>query len=191
MNQDQESSATELSSADAAELARLREFVAEYRRMIRQYDSTLPRWRHYMTQWLWLYLRGMVDGETPLSVKQRRLDELEVDRVQGEERVALEREIQSAKNRVVRYAKIEMFGGPADGHVQFVSLPIAEARTAIRETAEGDVVRALYRRPTGEIGDIVTMKVASLELPVPEADLERAFRGKRSTRFIFCPSLEG
>jgi hypothetical protein len=185
MNQDQESASTELSSTEKAELARLREFMAEFKRLIRQYYSTLPRWRHYRTQWMWLYLRGMVCGETPQSVRQRRLDELEVDRINNEEKDALQREIRSAACRVMRYAKIEMFGGPADGQVCYVALPIAETRTAISSTADGEVVRSLYRRPQGEIGDLVTINVRRVDSVVPDDELERAFRGKRATRFLF------
>ena len=188
MKPDQALPPTGLSSDDAAELARLREFVAVYRQLVRKHDSSLPRWRRYQTEWLWLYLRGMVSGETPLSVKQRRLDELEVDKVQSEERSELTRDIKSAKNRVVKYAKIEMFGGPADGQVRFVCLPIPEARTAHSPSSNGDVVRSLYRRPAGEIGDIVAFKVQSLEATASDAELERAFSGKRSTRFYHSPN---
>jgi len=167
-----------LTSSDASELARLRAYVAEYQRMIRQHDRSLPRWRHYHTEWLWLYLRGMIAGDSPLSVKRRRLAEPELDRAQAksEEAGARGAETRAASAKVVRFARIEMFGGPADGQVQFVSLPIADARTAHAISSNGKVVKPSYRRPQGEIGDIVALKPQSLG--VPHAELEKAFAGE-------------
>lgn len=187
MSADRAGAGSDVSISDAAELVLLRGYVAEFRRMLRQYDRTPARWRHYQTQWLWLYLRGMIAAESPLAVKERRLAELEAGQALTvtEEATVLKRGIEASKSRIVSYAKIEMFGGPADGQVVFVSLPIADSRSAHATSVNGRLLKCLYRRPPGEIGDIVSVTVTNADLSITDGELRNAFSGKRATRFVF------
>jgi hypothetical protein len=61
-------------------LSELREYVVEFRRLIELHDRTPARWQYFQHNWLWLYARGMIAGESPKLVKERRLAELEAER---------------------------------------------------------------------------------------------------------------
>lgn len=64
------------------ELDRLRTYEEEFRRLVSLFDHTPTRWQFYQTDWMWRYVRGMVEGRRADEVYRERIAELELLRAQ-------------------------------------------------------------------------------------------------------------
>ena len=49
---------------DRAELLRLRDYVEEFGRLLQLHARTPDGWKYFQTEWMWRYVRGLVDGRT-------------------------------------------------------------------------------------------------------------------------------
>jgi hypothetical protein len=187
-------SAEETPSPELLELARLRAFTEEFSRLIELHDRTPERWKYFQTEWLWLYLRGLVNGEWPKDAQARRLAELEAKRQAAHdvEINLLEEEAAALCNsaHVVRYSKAEMYGGPADGQINYVTVPAADFVFAYAKSIEGRTCRTRYRRRTGAHGDVLEFPAADLDARRPNYAplLEEAFVHKIPTIYDYCPT---
>lgn len=71
---------TALTASDVRELARLRAYAEEFRSTIALLDRTPPQFRYFQTDWLMLHIRGLIAGEWPNHVQERRLRQIEEER---------------------------------------------------------------------------------------------------------------
>jgi hypothetical protein len=173
-----------LSDDDVRELTRLREFVEEFRSLIDMYDRTPPRWKYFQTQWLWMYARGMVEGEVPASVKTRRLAELHTKEETGDEEAAMLRETDKT---IVHLVRGELYGGPGDGGCVHLRLPLRDNIVVRLPSTGGETLDANYRRAAGTLGDIVQIPMDRI---CRDNDIENAFNGKKSAKYIYVSPSE-
>jgi hypothetical protein len=170
-------------SHENVELDKFRGYVAVFRRLMELQDRTPHRWRYFQTEWLWLYTRGMVEGVAPAEVKSRRLAELEVKGEDAGEEAALIRE--STEKEIAHFMKPELYGGPADGRYVYLRVPVSDEIVVDAPSAEGEMMRAGYRRASGTVGDITPLQVSSASATSYESQVEEALRGKKTAKYIY------
>jgi transcriptional regulator with XRE-family HTH domain len=145
-------------SGSEAESDRLGEYLTELRNLVAHHDKSLKRWRHFQTEWLWIFIRGLVAGERVAVVKQRRLEELKSSDKEHHkvEREEFERSLHNIPGLTfVHLAKAQMWGGPADGEARLVEVDVPDEVLIKTRDMNGNEVTSLYRKADGEIPRIV------------------------------------
>jgi hypothetical protein len=86
----------DVTDQDRAELARLSAYVQRFTELLALHARTPDRWKYFQTEWIWRYVRGMVEGRTAQQVYDARIAALgaldaEDEVRKNEELVALHR----------------------------------------------------------------------------------------------------
>lgn len=175
---------SELSPAHAAELVRLMEYVAELRKLVAQYDRTLPRFRWYLTENLWFEVRSMISSESAESV-DRTQAERDAPNTSTQRDRAVGAGSEPAISNLVWFTKIELFGGPADGQVYYRVLPLSKTFVADAISINGRRLKPRYRPAADELGETVAFESGDIGVLITREELDKAFAGKRSTKYSF------
>jgi transcriptional regulator with XRE-family HTH domain len=89
---------------------------------------------------------------------------------------------------LVAYTKVELWGGPADGEVLYVALPMSALKVPVSASdANGEHV-AFYTIDRDEVGYVAYFVTAPYSETVDDAILRRELHGRRATRFLHCPA---
>ena len=173
---------------ERSELARLREFVSEFRSLIDLHDRTPHRWRYFQAEWLWMYARGMIEGSSPAAVKSRRLEELKVkDSAHPEEAPLLH---ESMNRTIVHFMKAELYGGPADGGNSYLRVPASDDIVVYVPSEGSNVSVEGYRRAAGAVGDILAFEMPKGQRGSLPEQIDDVFAGKKAAKYVWRPVQE-